>query len=79
MSHSGEKYPAYAITVYLGGVELAVVQLQDLQGCLEVGLRLRKLHLNWPQAVDVRRREVHSQQRKINLQSRNTAVNNVLN
>lgn len=55
MSHSGEKYPAYAITVYLGGVELAVVQLQDLQGCLEVGLRLRKLHLNWPQAVDVRR------------------------
>lgn len=41
MSHSGEKYPADAITVYLGGVKLAVVQLQDLQGCLEVGLRLR--------------------------------------
>lgn len=39
----------------LGGVELAVVQLQDLQGSLEVGLRLRELHLDGPQAVDIRR------------------------
>lgn len=38
----------------LGGVEFAVVQLQDLQGCLEVGLWLRQLHLDGPQAVDVR-------------------------
>lgn len=41
--------------VYLGGVELAVVKLQDLQGRLEVGLRPRQLHLDGPQAVDVRR------------------------
>lgn len=41
--------------VYLGGVELAVVKLQDLQGRLEVGLRARQLHLDGPQAVDVRR------------------------
>ena len=47
---------------YLGGVELAVVELQDLQGRLEVGLRLRQLHLDGPQAVDVRGGEVHPQQ-----------------
>lgn len=54
--------------VYLGGVEFAVVQLQDLQRSLEVGLRLRQLHLDGPQAVDVRGRQVHPQQREINLQ-----------
>ncbi len=29
-----------SVVVYLGGVEFAVVQLQDVEGCLEVGLRL---------------------------------------
>lgn len=41
--------------VYLGGVKFAVVQLQDMQRRLEVGLRLRQLHLYGAQAVDVRR------------------------
>ena len=47
--------PPPIINIYLGGVELAVVQLKDMQGSLEVGLRLRKLHLDRPQAVGVRR------------------------
>lgn len=42
-----------SVVVYLGGVEFAVVQLQDVQGRLEVGLRLRQLHLDGPEAVDV--------------------------
>lgn len=44
-----------SLVVYLGGVEFAVVQLQDVKGRLQVGLRLRQLHLDGPQTVDVRR------------------------
>ena len=52
-----------------------MVQLQDLQGSLEIGLRPRQLHLDGPQTVDVRGGQVHSQQRQINLQRGNTTVN----
>ena len=54
---------------YLGGVELAVVELQDLQGSLEVCLRLRQLHLDGPQAVDIRGGQVHPQQGQVHLQT----------
>lgn len=47
-----------------------MVKLQDLQGCLQIGLRLSELHLYWPQAVGVGRGQVHSQQGKINLGGR---------
>lgn len=62
------------VVVYLGGVEFAVMQLQDAQSRLQVGLRLRQLHLDGPQAVDVRRRQVHPQQGQVHLRGRNAAV-----
>lgn len=40
------------ITPDLGGVQFAVVQLEDLQGSLEVGLWLQQFQLDWSQAVD---------------------------
>lgn len=54
------------------------MKLQDVQGRLEVGLRLRQLHLDGPQTVDVGRRQVHSQQRQVDLEGRNPAVRNWL-
>lgn len=56
--------------VYLGGVEFAVVQLQDAQGRLQVGLGLRQLQLDGPQAVGVGGGQVHPQQRQIHLEDR---------
>lgn len=53
---------------YLGGVEFAVVQLQNVQRRLQVGLGLRQLHLDGSQTVGVRRGQVHPQQRQIYLQ-----------
>lgn len=50
------------------------MELQDVQGRLEVGLRLRQLHLDGPQTVDVGRRQVHSQQRQVDLEGRSLAV-----
>lgn len=52
---------------YLGGVEFAVVQLQDVQGSLQVGLRLRQLQLDGPQTVGIRGGQVHPQQGQIHL------------
>ena len=51
----GKEMESCSLVVYLGGVEFAVVQLQDVKGRLQVGLRLRQLHLDGPQTVDVRR------------------------
>lgn len=59
--------------IYLGGVELAVVQLQDLQRLLQVGLGLRQLQLDGPQTVGVRGGQVHPQQRQIHLKERSSA------
>lgn len=56
--------------VYLGGVEFAVVQLQDAQGRLQVGLGLRQLQLDGPQAVGIRGGQVHPEQRQIHLKDR---------
>lgn len=39
----------------LGGVQFAVVQLEDLQGSLEVGLWLQQFQLDGPQAVNTGR------------------------
>lgn len=51
----------------LGGVQFAVVQLQDPQGRLQVGLGLRQLQLDGPQTVGVGGGQVHPQQRQIHL------------
>lgn len=59
--------------VYLGGVEFAVVQLQDAQGRLQVGLGLRQLQLDGPQAVGIRGGQVHPEQRQIHLKDRSGA------
>lgn len=58
---------------YLGGVEFAVVQLQNVQCRLQVGLGLRQLHLDGSQTVGVRRGQVHPQQRQIHLQDEEEA------
>lgn len=58
--------------IYLGGVQFAVVQLQDAQGCLQVGLGLRQLQFDGPQTVCIRGGQVHSEQRQIHLKERNT-------
>lgn len=62
-----------AAAVYLGGVEFAVVQLQDAQGRLQVGLGLRQLQLDGPQTVGVRGGQVHPEQRQIHLKGRKAA------
>lgn len=39
----------------LGGIQLAMVQLEDLQGGLEIGLWLQQFQFYWPQAVNTGR------------------------
>lgn len=53
--------------VHLGGVEFAVVQLQDAQGRLQVGLGLRQLQLDGPQTVGIGGGQVHPQQGQVHL------------
>lgn len=60
--------PALMLTgVHLGGGDFAVVQLQDAQGRLQVGLGLRQLQLEGPQTVGIRGGQVHPEQRQIHL------------
>lgn len=56
--------------VYLGGVEFAVVQLQDAQGRLQVGLGLRQQQLDGPQTVGIGGGQVHPEQGQIHLEDR---------
>lgn len=51
----------------LGGIQFAVVQLEDLQGSLEVGLWLEQFQLDWPQAVNAGWGQVHPEQGQIHL------------
>lgn len=51
----------------LGGVQFTVMQLEDLQGGLEVGLWLQQFQLDWPQAVNTGGRQVHPEQGQIHL------------
>lgn len=53
LSFSARPVPAISLkTPDLSGVQLAVVQLKDLQGSLEVGLWLQQFQLDWSQAVN---------------------------
>lgn len=71
--HQNRRLEAVLLQAHLGGVELAVVQLQDLQRLLQVGLRLRQLQLDGPQTVGVGGGQVHPQQRQIHLEGRGSA------
>lgn len=51
----------------LSGVQLAVVQLEDLQGSLEVGLWLQQFQFDGSQAMNTRGRQVHPEQGQIHL------------
>lgn len=64
--------------VHLGGVEFAVVQLEDAQGRLQVGLGLGQLQLDGPQTVGIRGGQVHPQQRQIHLKDRRQAYRSSL-
>lgn len=47
-----------------------MVQLEDLQGSLEVGLGLQQFQLDGPQAVDAGGRQVHPEQGQVHLSHR---------
>lgn len=58
----------------LGGVQFAVVQLEDLQGSLEVGLGLQQFQLDGPQTVNAGGRQVHPEQGQIHLSHTGTGT-----
>lgn len=50
-----------------------MVQLEDAQGRLQVGLGLGQLQLDGPQTVGIGGGQVHPQQRQIHLEDRSSA------